>query len=504
MNRFFACAAGFAATFGTLAAVAENSPETTARPAADSVAVGKELFHREWLANDPRSHGGDGLGPVFNESSCVACHNQGGAGGGGAASNNVAILTISPNFPSVKLTDEQRTALRQELSNLRLAVGLSPADETTPETTSLVIHRFGLSEQHGQWKNSLQSQLAGVLQAFPSSQPIRQAQFVQRPAVSSSVGFQQLEFVTPISTNENLLTRFASRLQQFQSASTTARSTTVHGSHILTTSQRNATALFGVGLIDSITDEQIEAAASKKHAEFPQVTGRVSRTKDGKIGRFGWKADTTSLKAFTMAACAVELGLHVPGHAQASIPYDQKYEPAGLDLNAAELNSLTDYLSDLPQPVERTPDNKAAADLIHQGRELFAAVGCTTCHSPSLGDVEGIYSDLLLHDLGPHLSDVGTSYGQSVPDPLPLADANDDPGQPKSIPALASEWKTPALWGCRDSGPYLHDGRADSLEQAIALHDGEAQDSTMQFLMLTPQKRQLLVAFLKTLRAPEK
>ena len=110
----------------------------------------------------------------------------------------------------------------------------------------------------------------------------------------------------------------------------------------------------------------------------------------------------------------------------------------------------------------------------------------------------------MLHDLGPHLSDVGTSYGQSVPDPLPLADANDDDGQPKFIPALASEWKTPPLWGCRDSGPYLHDGRADSLEQAIALHDGEAQDSTMQFLMLTPQKRQLLVAFLKTLRAPEK
>ncbi len=46
---------------------------------------------------DSRSHGGDGLGPVYNDSSCVACHNLGGSGGGGAASKNVDIITASPN-----------------------------------------------------------------------------------------------------------------------------------------------------------------------------------------------------------------------------------------------------------------------------------------------------------------------------------------------------------------------------------------------------------------------
>ena len=44
---------------------------------------GQELFTREWLPGDSRSAGGDGLGPMFNESSCVGCHNQGGIGGGG-------------------------------------------------------------------------------------------------------------------------------------------------------------------------------------------------------------------------------------------------------------------------------------------------------------------------------------------------------------------------------------------------------------------------------------
>ena len=57
---------------------------------------GRELFVREWLPNDSRAHGGDGLGPVFNDSSCVACHNQGGIGGGGAASKNVDIITAFP------------------------------------------------------------------------------------------------------------------------------------------------------------------------------------------------------------------------------------------------------------------------------------------------------------------------------------------------------------------------------------------------------------------------
>ena len=288
MNRFFAFAAGFAVTFGTLAAFADEAPQSTSKSAVNSVEVGKELFHREWLPDDPRSHGGDGLGPVFNESSCVACHNQGGAGGGGAASNNVAILTIAPNFQVTRLSDEQRTALLQELSALRVAVGLSPADKSTLSTASLVIHRFGLSDQHGQWKTSFPAQLAvQQQQAMPTIQPVAHAAFSQQAAPMQRFETPQAVAVSAFSANDNLLNRFASRLQQFQSSSTTGKSTRAHGSHILTTSQRNTTALFGVGLIDSISDQQIEAAAAKQHPDFPRVTGRVSRTKDGTIGRFG-------------------------------------------------------------------------------------------------------------------------------------------------------------------------------------------------------------------------
>ena len=72
-------------------AVADASSETSLRP-------GRELFERVWVKDDPRSHGGDGLGPVFNGSSCVACHNLGGSGGGGTNDKNIEIVTAADGF----------------------------------------------------------------------------------------------------------------------------------------------------------------------------------------------------------------------------------------------------------------------------------------------------------------------------------------------------------------------------------------------------------------------
>src|SRR4051812_48604945 len=72
------------------AAPVKAGPVIVAKASAPS---GRELFTREWLPNDTRAHGGDGLGPVYNDTSCVACHNQGGIGGGGAANKNVDIIS---------------------------------------------------------------------------------------------------------------------------------------------------------------------------------------------------------------------------------------------------------------------------------------------------------------------------------------------------------------------------------------------------------------------------
>ena len=61
---------------------------------------------------------------------------------------------------------------------------------------------------------------------------------------------------------------------------------------------------------------------------------------------------------------------------------------------------------------------------------------------------------------------------------------------------------TPPLWGFRDSGPYLHDGRAETLEQAVALHGGQGQAASEAFMRLLPRERLQVEAFLKSLVAP--
>jgi CxxC motif-containing protein (DUF1111 family) len=66
------------------------------------------------------------------------------------------------------------------------------------------------------------------------------------------------------------------------------------------------------------------------------------------------------------------------------------------------------------------------------------------------------------------------------------------------------EWRTPPLWGVADSAPYLHDGRAKNLHQAIAMHGGEATDSRDQFGLLPGSDRESVIAFMMTLRAPLK
>ncbi|MEM9587554.1 MAG: di-heme oxidoredictase family protein, partial [Planctomycetota bacterium] len=65
------------------------------------------------------------------------------------------------------------------------------------------------------------------------------------------------------------------------------------------------------------------------------------------------------------------------------------------------------------------------------------------------------------------------------------------------------EWRTPPLWGVADTAPYLHDGRASTLLEAITLHGGEAEGTTNRFLSLPLQDREAVIAFLETLVAPE-
>jgi mono/diheme cytochrome c family protein len=568
-----------------------------AKAAADPRGLGRVLFEREWLPGDSRAHGGDGLGPVYNDSSCIACHNLGGNGGGGPASKNVDILTASPSGQNIITTVSVSFSTPSgEPGFLGKALGslfgldmpkdppakpssAAPADgkpaprrklDTGPlvkahpgfrTTRSVVLHRFGTESGYEGWRQSI-------------------------------MGLNQ--FVSPVGPGG------MTGMMQLQSAVNMGRQPFVQntvGSFELVRSQRNPTALFGAGLIDSIPERVIEEAAKAKHPGFPEIAGRVSQLKDKRIGRFGWKAQTASLEDFVLTACAVELGLEVPGHHQGGSPQNPAAQAKGLDLSAQECNALVDYVRSLAKPAERVPSSDAESREVAEGRKLFASIGCATCHAPRLGDVEGLYSDLLLHDMGPGLGDTGEygvfdpssseeeitdeegpiagempapqvigapvlpplptlhssvtvgvpvepvpppvvaeappiGIGPSVPQgttaltpqPPPAADsvvltapatirtgatvvsAPPTPTvvkRPTSGPASRFEWRTAPLWGFRDSGPYLHDGRADTLDQAIALHGGEAANIAGKYFGLSLRQRRQVEAFLKSLTAPE-
>jgi CxxC motif-containing protein (DUF1111 family) len=251
-------------------------------------------------------------------------------------------------------------------------------------------------------------------------------------------------------------------------------------------SQRNPPVLFGVGLIDSLPEDVLLAGERQRFPEFPEIQGRANHLKGDRLGRFGWKAETPSLREFVLSACANELGLEVPDHHQSANPLDPDAKAKGLDLTQKECDALVAYVTHLPVPSGRRSLGSQEAATVAEGRSLFESAGCATCHRARLGEIDGIYSDLLLHDMGPELSDSGSYYGVSRPNT-----AKDG--------VTSQEWRTPPLWGFRDSGPYLHDGRANNLEEAVALHEGQAANSARRFFKLSPKERLRVQSFLRAL-----
>ncbi|MBW3541473.1 MAG: c-type cytochrome [Planctomycetes bacterium] len=222
---------------------------------------------------------------------------------------------------------------------------------------------------------------------------------------------------------------------------------------------------------------------------------------------------------FVRAACANELGLEVPGHPQPRNPLirppagtagKQVEDESRFDLHERDCEALLAYVAVLPTPTRATPGDVADMEAAAAGEQVFGEIGCTACHLPNVGSIEGIYSDLLVHDMGMALSDPhivqteperpressprrGYSGGVHL---LTEAEAAARAAE------LEREWRTPPLWGCADSAPYLHDGRAGTLDEAIRLHDGEAAPAALAYRRLDERNQQRLIAFLKTLVAP--
>ena len=391
---------------------------------------GQELFAHEWRPQDARSRGGDGLGPVYNDTSCVACHNLGAPGGAGADNKNVDILTAVASDNRLANAIGKALLFRPKIDVLlTVAAGpdlgeLAKVHAGFASARSVVLHRFGTDPSYERWRLGLLGIPAG--DGEPGPEPSRDE---QRSVIE--------------------------RMRRLESAVDPDSPVSRVGGFVLFRSRRNPTSLFGAGRIDAIPDRVLEEGSKHINSSFPEIIGRVSRLKDGRIGRFGWKAQTASLEDFVLTACAVELGLDVPGHHQAGLPMAGKAgAPApGLDLGAEDCADLVAYVKGLPAPTMRMPSDQQGAEAIRAGRAEFERIGCAACHRPKLGEVDGLYSDLLLHDMGGTLGDTG-SYGIFAPGLLPThRTIRRSTSLPARLPMEESGRNRPAEQRVRSGGP---------------------------------------------------
>jgi CxxC motif-containing protein (DUF1111 family) len=153
----------------------------------------------------------------------------------------------------------------------------------------------------------------------------------------------------------------------------------------------------------------------------------------------------------------------------------------GINDNGDGVQAFTDFMTLLAPP----PRGPITAGAIY-GEYVFSAIGCASCHVPTLrtgpSSVAALdrvafhpYSDFLLHDMGT----LGDGITQNQ--------------------ATGRMMRTAPLWGVRAQTTLLHDGRAANAEQAIGAHDGQGKKSRDRFLRLSSWEKNQLLAFLHSL-----
>ena len=273
---------------------------------------------------------------------------------------------------------------------------------------------------------------------------------------------------------------------------------------------RIPTPVFGAGLIENIDDSTLLANQNAQAGNGLGVSGTFNHNgNDGTISRFGWKAQNKSLLIFAGEAYNVEQGVSneaftqerpLPGEDQSTgLPTNCRINGTPEDhtnFNTTALGTSSDVvgfaifmrLLNQPTPSTTTPGGAAS---ISRGRSLFSAIGCATCHTPSLttasssltaglnGATANLFSDIEIHHMGTGLADNVSQGG-----------------------AGGDQFRTSPLWGLGQRIFFLHDGRTANLLAAIEAHQSNGSEATQveeNFDSLSPSQQQDLLNFLRSL-----
>lgn len=230
--------------------------------------------------------------------------------------------------------------------------------------------------------------------------------------------------------------------------------------------------LYGFGLLDAVPDAAIDANVDEGDRNGDGIIGLRGQRHgtDGKLKptRFGQKANEWNLRTFMAGALFDEMGVTSTARRHPLPDDDGVADP---EVRITFIDALDAYVRNLARP-PRAPKTAQS----ERGKQLFAAIGCVGCHRPTLGNLSGAYTDLLLHDMGPAL-DSGLKDGV----------------------ATGRHWRTMPLWGLRFRERFLHDERAASIDSVATMHKGEATKPAAAYLALPQDARADIAAFLRTL-----
>ncbi|WP_413467889.1 di-heme oxidoredictase family protein [Mesorhizobium sp. B2-8-5] len=417
-----------------------------------SFKLGNALFRKNWVSSPSSTQASDGLGPLFNERACQNCHLKDGRGRPpeGDAGSTSMFLRLARDAASA----EEKAALADhKVLNFPDSIyGAQLQDLAVPGLKGEGRMRVDYQEQ----KVTLGD---GAVVAL------------RKPSYSvENLGYGPLDPRT-------------------------------------TLSPRLTPPMIGLGLIEQIAPADILAHADADDRDGDGISGRPNIVRDElsgavTMGRFGWKAQTASIRQQAADAFAGDIGISTPEMPKhwgdcTKAQTDCLAMPSGVQqrLGTAEapppvMDLVTFYSQNLAVPARRDLDKP---DVL-AGKKQFYEMGCISCHAPKFVTMRGTpnkaqafqliwpYSDFLLHDMGEGLAD-----GQRVGE------------------ASGSEWRTPPLWGIgltatvNGNAFYLHDGRARSLAEAILWHGGEGQKARDRFAGAAAADRDALIKFLESL-----
>ena len=409
--------------------------------------VGNSFFRNPWVIAPSSTTARDGLGPLFNTNGCQNCHIRDGRGHAPMDENDNAVSML------IRLSIAPKTPAQQEQQRLH---GPIPEPNYGGQLQDFAIPGV---EPEGQIKVQWQNQTY----TYPDGSETQ----LRKPTFDIvKLGYGD----------------FHPDLQ---------------------TSARIAPAMIGLGLLELISETDLLANEDVDDHDQDGISGRANRVWNIRkqaytIGRFGWKAGMPTLEQQNAGAFAGDIGITSELSLQTDCTAAQTAclkAPNGESSDEKELqhevlNAVTFYTHHLAVPIQRNHH----APAVKHGEKLFYQVGCQGCHTAEFTSIKHPllpalseqtfhpFSDLLLHDMGPELAD-----------------------NREEFLATGSEWRTAPLWGLgylmevNQQIALLHDGRAQSIEEAILWHGGEAKGSKQKFTQLSKADREALLAFLNSL-----